>query len=60
NGSEAIIYTYIDIFGMDSEISNLMENFEKISARNLAITEVQAQRPKRDSWRDFDIIMKNS
>jgi len=55
-GSEAIIYTYIDIFGIDSEIGYLMKNFEKISARKLAISEVQTQRPRRDSWRDFDIF----
>ncbi len=59
-GSEAIIYTYIDIFGIDSEIAHLMKDFEKISTHKLAITEVQSQRPRRDSWRDFDIIMKDS
>lgn len=59
-GAEAIIYTYIDIFGIDSEIAQIMKKFEKISAHKLAITEAQTQRPRRDSWRDFDIIMKSS
>lgn len=59
-GSEAIIYTYIDIFGIDNEVTHLMKNFEKTSTRKLAITEVQAQRPRRDSWRNSDIIMKDS
>ncbi|OHE00626.1 MAG: hypothetical protein A2W82_06430 [Sulfurimonas sp. RIFCSPLOWO2_12_36_12] len=59
-GAEAIIYSYIDIFGMDSEIAQIMKKFEKISAHKLAITEAQSQRPRRDSWRDFDIIMKSS
>lgn len=59
-GTEAIIYTYIDIFGIDSEMNILMKSFEKISARKLAITEVQTQRPRRDSWRDSNIIMQDS
>jgi len=59
-GAEALIYTYIDIFGIDSEMSQIMQHFELSSSRRLAITEEQSQRPRRDSWRDFDIIMKNS
>lgn len=58
-GAEAIIYTYIDVFGIDSEMSQNMKNFEQLSGRKLAITQEQAQRPRRDSWRNFDIIMKN-
>jgi len=57
-GAEAIIYTYIDIFGLDSEISHLMKKFEKISSHKLAITQTQEERPTRDSWRHNDIIMK--
>ncbi|MDK9692782.1 MAG: WD40 repeat domain-containing protein [Sulfurimonas sp.] len=58
-GAEAIIYTYVDIFGIDSEINHIMKYFELSSSRKLAITEEQSQRPRRDSWRNFDIIMKN-
>lgn len=58
--SEAIIYSYIDIFGIDSEMKNLMKNFEKLSMQKLAITEVQTKRPRRDNWRNFDIFMSGS
>lgn len=58
-GAEAIIYTYIDIFGRDSEINHIMKVFEDISGLKLAITQIQLQRPTRDSWRESDIIMKN-
>ena len=57
-GAEAIIYTYIDIFGLDSEITHLMKKFEKVSSHKLAITQTHGDRPTRDSWRDNDIIMK--
>ena len=57
-GAEAIIYTYIDIFGLDSEITHLMKKFEKISSHKLAITQTHEERPTRDSWRYNDIIMK--
>ena len=56
-GAEAIIYTYIDIFGHDNEIDTLMKKFEKKSRRKLAITQFQ-KRPTRESWRESDIIMK--
>lgn len=59
-GAEAIIYTYIDIFGIDSEIGQIMKYFEQISKRRLAVTAEQSQRPRRDSWRNFDILMKHS
>jgi len=58
-GAEAIIYTYIDIFGTDSEINHIMKIFEDVSGLKLAITQIQLQRPTRDSWRESDIIMKN-
>jgi len=57
-GAEAIIYTYVDVFGIDSEISNIMKNYEKISTRKLALTQIE-QRPSRDSWRHSKIIMKH-
>jgi len=58
--SEAIIYTYIDIFGIDSEITTIMKKFENLSSFKLAITQTHADRPTRDSWRYSDIIMKGS
>ncbi|WP_295083327.1 WD40 repeat domain-containing protein [Sulfurimonas sp.] len=57
--AEAIIYTYIDIFGIDSEISHLMKKFEKTASQKLAITQTQEDRPTRDSWRHNDIIVKD-
>jgi len=58
--SEAIIYSYIDIFGIDSEITQIMKNFENLSSVKLAITQTHSDRPARDSWRYSDIIMKES
>jgi len=57
-GAETIIYTYIDIFGLDSEINQIMKNFERMSSLTLAITDTQTQRPSRDSWLESPIIMK--
>lgn len=57
-GAEAIIYAYLDIFGIDSEISDIMKKFEKGAKQKLAISEAQFERPRRDKWRDFDTIMK--
>lgn len=57
-GAEAIIYTYIDVFGIDNEIDQIMRNFEKVSARKLAFTQTD-QRPSRDSWRHSKIIIKH-
>lgn len=57
-GAETIIYSYIDIFGIDSEISQIMKKFEKTSSTKLAITQTNNSRPSRDSWRRSDIIMK--
>lgn len=57
-GAEAIIYTYIDVFGIDSEISLIMKKFEKVSERKLAFTQTE-QRPSRDSWRHSKIIIKH-
>ncbi len=57
-GAETIIYTYVDIFGLDSEINQIMKNFERMSPLKLAITQSQEQRPSRDSWLESPIIMK--
>ena len=57
-GAETIIYTYIDIFGLDSEINQIMKTFERISSLKLAISINQSQRPARNSWLKSPIIMK--
>lgn len=56
--AETMIYAYIDIFGIDSEISQIMKKFEKSAKQKLAISEAQFERPRRDKWRDIDAIMK--
>ncbi|SFV69096.1 WD-40 repeat [hydrothermal vent metagenome] len=53
--AENLIYSYIDIFGMDSEIKQLMQNFEQITQQTLAITLTQKKYKERNSWRYTDI-----
>ncbi|MBD3823687.1 MAG: hypothetical protein IE916_04180 [Epsilonproteobacteria bacterium] len=52
---ESIIYSYIDIFGIDSEIRHFMQEFESLSKRELAITQ-KAGDIKRDAWLDSPFI----
>lgn len=54
--AENLIYSYIDIFGMESEIQQLMKAFEKLSQTQLAITFTQQKHKKRNSWIYSDII----
>jgi len=49
-GAESIIYAYIDIFGIDREMQQIMSMYEKVSKRKLAITLNQTQRVPRDNW----------
>lgn len=55
-GCETIIYTYIDVFGIDSEITELMKKFQSNFNHKLAITQTPQDRPSRDSWRHSKII----
>jgi len=54
--AENLIYSYIDIFGMDSEIKQLMNAFEKLSHTALAITFEQQKHKERNSWIYADIM----
>ena len=45
--AQALIYSYIDIFGIDNELSLLMKKYEQISNTKLAIT---THRTTRDNW----------
>ncbi len=54
--AENLIYSYIDIFGMDSEIKQLMNAFEKLSHTVLAITFEQQKHKERNSWMYADIM----
>ena len=53
--AENFIYSYIDIFGMDSEIEQFMKAFEKLTQQTLAITFTQQKHKERNSWLYTDI-----
>ena len=53
--AEAIIYSYIDIFGADNEVLSIMQVYEKKSKVKLAVT--QNARVLRDKWIESELIM---
>lgn len=55
--AQNVIYSYIDIFTKDSEISSLMSKYESLTGKKLAITLSQDKRLSRDSWRESKLIM---
>ena len=58
--AENIIYSYIDIFGNDNEISSLMKSYELMSKTKLAITQDQNERVQRDKWVNSELIMETN
>ncbi len=54
-GAENIIYSYIDIFGIDTEINSLMRFYETLSKVKLAIS--LNSRQARDNWIHSEIIL---
>ena len=52
HNAENIIYSYIDIFGIDKEIQNIMQYFEKYTTKKLAITHKQNEKRSWESWLD--------
>ncbi|MEA1955145.1 MAG: hypothetical protein U9N02_01475 [Campylobacterota bacterium] len=48
--AENMIYSYIDIFGIDSEFSCLMKEFETLSSVKLAISDEQQIIKEKDDW----------
>ena len=56
--AESIIYTYIDIFGNDREINQIMRTYEKVTRKQLAITLNQEKRLPRDHWVNSSLIME--
>ena len=54
--AENIIYSYIDIFGMDKELHVIMQNYEKYTSKKLAITHEQEKKQTRDSWIQSEIL----
>ncbi len=57
--AENIIYSYIDIFGIDSELSFLMKTYEKMTHTKLAITLHQEKSIPRDHWLRSGLIINN-
>lgn len=55
--AENVIYSYIDTFGSDSEITLIMKMYEKATKKKLAITLNQDQRKARDAWTTAAIIV---
>lgn len=55
--AEALIYSYLDIFGLDNEIQSLMKTYENKVKEKLAITTNLDDRDKRDKWIHSDAIM---
>ncbi|MFA6138955.1 MAG: hypothetical protein WC667_12850 [Sulfurimonas sp.] len=53
--AENIIYSYIDIFGIDTEINSIMHLYEVTTKAKLAITE--NSRRARDNWINSEIII---
>lgn len=55
--AEHIIYSYIDIFGLDSEVRLLMKTYEKVSTQKLAITLLKEKYIGRHDWLHSSLIM---
>lgn len=55
--AENIIYSYIDIFGIDSELQLIMKTYQNVSKKKLAITINQEKRVPRDNWLNSELIM---
>ncbi len=58
NSAQNIIYSYIDIFGEDIEIKDIMKNFERFSSKKLAITQNQSGREARYNWLNSELIVE--
>ncbi|WP_297441118.1 WD40 repeat domain-containing protein [Sulfurimonas sp.] len=59
SSAEALIYSYIDIFGIDKELQNLMKKYEKDSYKTLALTTHKMHRLPRDAWLHNELIVAN-
>ncbi len=55
--AQSVIYSYVDIFAKDSEISSLMSKYESLTRKKLAITLSQDEKLSRDSWRESKLII---
>jgi len=57
--AENIIYSYIDIFGMDKELNIIMNSYKKYVPNALAITQTKEKRIERDSWLNSQVFMNS-
>lgn len=57
--AENLIYSYIDIFGIDKKLKSLMKNQEQLSNKKLAITLNQEKVISRDAWLYSSLIMQS-
>ncbi|MFT7859769.1 MAG: hypothetical protein ABXS93_02410 [Sulfurimonas sp.] len=55
--AESVIYSYIDIFGIDTELRTLMKTYEKLSGKKLAITANQELVKDRNAWLESELIV---
>ena len=55
-GAQSIIYTYLDIFGNDSEIVLIKKMYEKFSKKRLALTHTDEKIISRNSWINDSLI----
>jgi len=58
SSAQNIIYSYIDIFGVDLEMKDIMKEYEKISKNRLAITHNQNEKVLRSDWLNAALIVE--
>ena len=59
SSAENIIYSYIDIFGVDIEIKDIMREYEKVSKKKLAITLKTNEKVLRSDWLNSALIVES-
>jgi len=57
--AENMIYSYIDIFGLDVDLNIIMKDFEQESAITLAISEEQQIKKDENTWYYSDFFKQN-
>ncbi|MFT7002996.1 MAG: hypothetical protein ACJAWW_000330 [Sulfurimonas sp.] len=55
--AQSVIYTYVDLFTKDSEISSLMHMYESLTRTKLAITYPTEDKISKYSWMNSNIIV---
>jgi len=48
--AEKLIHIYLDMFGLDTELSNIIELFTKSASKELSLHSTQSRRKPRDFW----------